>query len=181
MAKKMCIWAGLLLAAAWIAGCYQHPSPSGDAQTAPQGLREGDKYLLSAEPADAQGVIRAREQAKDGDPIVVAGRVGGSKEPCVKGRAAFTIVDPSYQSCDERGETCETPWDYCHATKDEMTRATAMVKVVDAGGKTLAYDAQDLLGIQPLQTVVVRGKAKRDDNGNLTVLAEGIYIRPRPK
>jgi len=136
---------------------------------------------LSAEPADAKGVIQVREQAKDGDAIVVIGRVGGSKEPCVKGRAAFTIVDPSYQSCDERGETCETPWDYCHATKDEMTRATAMIKVVDAQGKTLSQDVQDLLGIQPLQTVVVQGRAKRDDNGNLTVLAEGIYIRPRQK
>jgi hypothetical protein len=126
-------------------------------------------------------VIQAREQAKDGDLIVVIGRVGGSRKPCVEGRAAFTIVDPSHQSCDERGESCETPWDYCHTTKEELGRAMAMIKVVDAQGKTLPHGIQDFLGIQPLQTVVVQGRAKRDETGNLTVLAEGIYIRPRPR
>src|ERR1019366_2624954 len=127
------------------------------------------------------GVIQVREQAKEGDAVVIVGRVGGSREPCVKGRAAFTIVDPSYLSCDENGETCETPWDYCHATKEEMTRATAMIKFVDAQGKTLPNDSKDFLGIEPLQTVVVQGRAKRDETGNLTVLAEGIFIRPRKR
>lgn len=181
MTRKLGIWLVLLSVPAWIVGCQQTTSSSGDAQKTPGEVREGAKYLLAAEPADAKGVIQVREQAKDGEAVVVVGRVGGSKEPCVKGRAAFTIVDPSYQSCDERGEMCETPWDYCHATKDEMTRATAMIKVVDSEGKTLAQDVQDLLGIQPLETIVVQGRAKRDENGNLTVLAEGIYIRPRSK
>ena len=171
----------LLVAPAWIAGCQRSSSPSGDSQKHAGEARDGAKYLLVAEPANAKGVIQVREQAKDGEAIVVIGRVGGSKEPCVKGRAAFTIVDPSYPSCDERGENCETPWDYCHATKDEMTRATAMIKIVDDQEKTLAQDAQDLLGLQPLQTVVVQGRSKRDESGNLTVLAEGIYIRPRSK
>jgi hypothetical protein len=178
MLKKVSVWMILPSATLWIVGC--HPAP-GDAQKTLETTREGAPYLLATEPADAKGVIQLREQSKDGDAIVVVGRVGGSKEPYVKGRAAFTIVDPSYQSCDERGESCETPWDYCHATKDEMTRATALVKVVDAQGKTLAHDVQDLLGIKPLQTVVVQGRAKRDDNGNLTVLADRIYIRPRPR
>jgi len=167
----------LLLSPAWTSGCQQSRSDSSYSPKTAGEPRDGAKYLLAAEPADAKGVIQIREKAKDGDAVVIIGRVGGSKEPCVKGRAAFTIVDPSYQSCDQRGEMCETPWDYCHATKDEMTRATAMVKLVDDRGKTLAQDAHELLGIQPLQTVVVQGRSKRDDNGNLTVLAEGIYIR----
>jgi hypothetical protein len=181
MGKKIHVWVLLLLAPAWLAGCQQAPSPSAEAHKPRGEVREGARYLLAAEPPDAKGVIQVRERAKDGDTVVVIGRVGGSREPCVKGRAAFTIVDPSYPSCDERGENCETPWDYCHATKEEMTRATAMVKVVDGEGKTLAQDVQEFLGVRPPQTVVVQGRAKRDENGNLTVLAEGIYIRPRPR
>jgi hypothetical protein len=34
------------------------------------------------------------------------------------------------------------------------------------------------LGAKELSTVVVKGKAKRDDAGNLTVLASGVYVRP---
>lgn len=179
MTNKICVWVLVLSAQAWIAGCQQKPSPSPETSAGKD--REGARYLLSTEPANATGVIQARGQAQDGDAIIVIGRVGGSKEPCVRGRAAFTIVDPSYQSCDERGETCETPWDYCHTTKEEMARATAMIKFVDGQGKTLSPGAQDFLGVQPLQTVVVQGRAKRDDTGNFTVLAEGIYIRPSQK
>jgi hypothetical protein len=39
-------------------------------------------------------------------------------------------------------------------------------------------DARELLGVKELQTVVVKGKAKRDEQGNLTVLASGVYPRP---
>ncbi len=52
-----------------------------------------------------------------------------------------------------------------------------MVKVVDDGGKTVATDARKLLGLKELQTVVVRGRAKRDEAGNVTVLADGIFVR----
>jgi hypothetical protein len=51
------------------------------------------------------------------------------------------------------------------------------VKVVDAEGKTIPADANKDLGLQELQTVIVRGKAKRDDAGNLTVLAAGVYVK----
>ena len=38
--------------------------------------------------------------------------------------------------------------------------------------------AQELLGLDELQTVVVRGKASKDEAGNITVLASGIYVDP---
>jgi hypothetical protein len=59
-----------------------------------------------------------------------------------------------------------------------MARALAMIKLVDEQGKTLLYDARHTLGIKELQTVVVAGRAKRDEAGNLTVWASGIYVRP---
>lgn len=38
-------------------------------------------------------------------------------------------------------------------------------------------DARELLKIKELSTVVVKGKARRDDAGNLTVLATGIHVK----
>jgi hypothetical protein len=52
------------------------------------------------------------------------------------------------------------------------------VKVVDAEGNVVKSDAKSLLGAKELQTVVVSGKAKRDEAGNLTILAKGVYIKP---
>jgi hypothetical protein len=51
------------------------------------------------------------------------------------------------------------------------------VKVVGDDGRPVPTDARQLLGIKELQTVVVHGRAKRDDAGNLTVLADGVYVR----
>jgi len=58
----------------------------------------------------------------------------------------------------------------------------AMIKIVDEQGQTLDVDLKEMLGIKDLEgrTVVVQGKAKRDDAGNLTVLASQMYLRPKP-
>lgn len=53
----------------------------------------------------------------------------------------------------------------------------ALVKVVDEGGSLVKADARGLLNVEELSTVVVQGKAQRDDAGNLTVLAGGVYVR----
>jgi hypothetical protein len=57
----------------------------------------------------------------------------------------------------------------------------ATVKVLDEKQQTLPVDAHSLLNASNLegQVVVVRGQAKRDDAGNLTILANGIFVRPR--
>ena len=36
-----------------------------------------------------------------------------------------------------------------------------------------------MLGVQELSTIVVKGKAQRDDAGNLTVLASGIFVKQK--
>ena len=53
-----------------------------------------------------------------------------------------------------------------------------MVKVVDENGQLVKAGAKALLHVMELSTVVVSGKAQRDDAGNLTVLATGVYVRP---
>ena len=136
---------------------------------------EGSAYLATAEPAGGKGVGEVKEAVKDGDEVTLVGRIGGSAEPFVDGLAAFTIVDPAIPYCAD-DEGCPTPWDYCCQT-DKLPANSATVKLVDAGGKPVAKGARELLGVKELNTVVVRGKAKRDDAGNLTVLADQIYVK----
>jgi len=137
-----------------------------------------DKYVLNEEPKDAQTVIDTREKAKDKDDVVVVGRIGGRKNPWVKGAVAFSIVDPSLKACSERpGDTCPTPWDYC--CEADLSKATVFVTVVDdKTGKTLKEDAREALKLRELDTVVVKGKAQRDKKGNLTIAASKLFVRP---
>jgi hypothetical protein len=170
---------GLIVSAALIVvGCERSANvnnPSGAVAIQSEGA---DGLLLAEEPEGAKGVLDVRKDAKDGDEVLVVGRVGGRAEPLVKGRASFTIVDPSLKTCsDIPGDNCERPWDYCCENPSDLARATVLVKFVDEGGKTVARDARELLGVEPLQTVVVRGKAKRDADGNLTVLASALHVR----
>jgi hypothetical protein len=165
----------LALASVLGAGCGQGGAPSG-----PSGKGDGkEKYLLTKEPVGARGVKDVRQDAKDGDEVVILGRIGGDVNPWVEGRAVFWIIDPAVKSCKETADdACPTPWDCCCTPKEELRRVMATVKVVDDKGQTVAVDARQLLGLKELQTVVVHGRARRDDKGNLTVLADGLFVRP---
>ncbi len=135
------------------------------------------QYLLSEEPQDAQDVIALRESAQDEDAVVVVGRIGGSRDPWVEGRAAFSIVDLSLKACsDIEGDMCKIPWDYCCET-DLLPKATVLVKVIDDSGSLVETDSRELLAVKELDTVIVDGAAKRDDAGNLTVLADKIFVK----
>jgi hypothetical protein len=166
------------LFAATFAGCGDTTkAPTGAASTGSSKSVAGSKFLLTSEPAGAATVIDARKSAKDDENVVVVGRIGGSTNPWVEGRAAFSIVDQTLKACsDIPGDTCETPWDYCCET-DKLPSATALVKFVDESGSQINADAREMLNLKELQTVVVRGKAKRDEAGNLTVLATGVFVR----
>ena len=132
-------------------------------------------YRLTSEPAGAQDVKLARSSAKDDEEVVVVGRIGGDANPWIDGMAAFTIVDLALKPCDDDG--CKVPWDYC-CDLDDLPKSKAMVKVVDTEGSVVPTESRQLLGVKELQTVVVRGKAKRDEAGNLTILAGGVFVRP---
>jgi hypothetical protein len=132
--------------------------------------------LLKQEPAGAVDVLALRKDAKDQDDVVVVGRIGGRRDPWVKGTAAFPIVDRSLRPCDEiPGDTCPTPWDYC--CEADLPDATVLVTFVDSSGRVIKEDPRELLNVKELQTVVVQGKAKRDEAGNVTVLASKIHVR----
>lgn len=160
-----------------LTACSQDSStrPTSNAPVPPS--IDGSQFLLTSEPEESKDVIYVRENANDGDDIVIVGRIGGSENPWIDGRAAFSIVDGSLQACsDIPGDLCEKPWDYCCETP-KLPAATALVKVVDEVGEVVKADAKGLLNVEELSTVVIKGKAKRDDAGNLTVLASGVYVK----
>lgn len=131
-------------------------------------------FVLKTEPAGAMGVGQAKEAAKDEEDVVLVGRIGGSGKPFIDGVAAFTIVDPKVPHCSKE-EGCPTPWDYC-CEQNQVKHNIATIKFTK-DDLTVAEDARKLLGVQELNMVVVHGKAKRDAEGNLTVLADQVFVK----
>jgi len=166
--------AAFAFAASVLIGCGGETSPeeSGATETVVD-----TAYLLEAEPAGSQQVFSAIESAQDGEDLVVVGRIGGSANPWVNGMAAFQLVDTSLTPCNEMGDDdhCDIPWDYC--CEPDLADSRTFVKFVDETGNVVATDAQKLLGVKELQTVVIQGKAKRDEDNNLTVLAKKIFVK----
>jgi len=145
-------------------------------KSATAGAQSSASHLLQSEPVGAVPVGEARANTEDGQEVTLVGLIGGSSEPFVEGLAAFTIVDPKVPYC-AANEGCPTPWDYCCQT-DAVKENIATVKIVDDAGKLVSQSARDLLKVKELSTVVVKGKAKRDDQGNLTVAANQVFVRP---
>lgn len=136
---------------------------------------DGSLYQLTSSPGDAISIMELRNVAKNNDEVVVVGRIGG-RQPWIEGLSAFTLVDSSLTPCNEIPEDkCPTPWDYC--CEPYLLASQALVKVVNKEGKPLDIGAQELLGVKTLQTVVVKGKVQLDKEGNMSVLASGVYIR----
>lgn len=179
--KKYVAYTACLAIAGLVLGCSeQNSNPTvGQAESSTAASVDGSKFLLSAEPQEVNDVIKVRKEAGDGDDVVIMGRIGGSENPWIDGRAAFSIVDLSLKACsDIPGDTCPKPWDYCCETPN-LPEATALVKVVDEDGGVVKADARELLDVQELSTVIIDGKAQRDDAGNLTVLAKGVFVKQK--
>jgi hypothetical protein len=137
---------------------------------------ETGDYLLKEEPKNAQDVKTVRHKAKNGEEVIVVGRIGGRANPWIKGAAAFSIVDSSLKSCDQiPGDNCPTPWDYC--CESDLGKSTLLITFVDDAGKIVKQDSRELLALKELQTIVVTGKVKRDKANNVTILASKIFVK----
>ncbi len=131
-------------------------------------------YRLNREPIGATDLNMVHAEARDGDDVVIVGRIGGRATPWIDGLAAFTIVD---QSATPPASCCPASGPHCGDT-DVPPASQALVRIVDGEGRTVATDVRRLLGIDRPQVVVVRGRAQRDEAGNLTILADGVFVRP---
>ena len=150
------------------------PEASGTAATTSV---DGSMFIADAEPAAAVDVITTRVDSKDGDDVVVVGRIGGDVNPWVDGMAVFRLVDESLRPCNEMpGDKCPVPWDYCCET-DKLPTGMVLVKFNGEDGRPLAAGAKELFNVKELDTVVIEGKVKKDEAGNVTVLASRMFVR----
>lgn len=64
-----------------------------------------------------------------------------------------------------------------------MARASATIKFTDEQEKTLPVDVKAMLNQPQLEgkVVVIRGTARRDEQGNLTVLANQFHVRAKER
>lgn len=139
---------------------------------------EKSKYILSEEPDGAVGVIIAREDFQDQDEIVLVGRIGGQKNPWIKGLSAFTVIDAAMAvvaNGEESGGAEVCLEDCCASLRADCT---TLVKIVDEQGMPLEIDARDLLDAKENDMVVVKGTIHRNQKqGIFNVAATGVYVR----
>jgi len=155
-------------------------TPSSTAQTSSAATGETPSatpdpaYVLKEEPAGAKNVAEVREKGKDGEEVVVVGWVGGSMEPIIKGRAAFTMVDLQLPA----PECTTKPYSFCCMPKEALLPNLIMVKFVDGDGKTILKDAHELLGIKEGCIVVVRGHLECSEDGKVnSIIANALFDR----
>jgi hypothetical protein len=171
MLNRLILTLTLSSVAALFGGCGKSDTSSDEAE---------GKYRLASEPDGAQDVIAVRKSAKDGDEVVIVGRIGGGEKPFVEDIAAFSIIDRSLKPCNElEGDMCPTPWDYCCDDATTLANAKALIRIVDEQGNLVKGGAKKLINVKELDTVVVRGTAKRDKDQNLTIVAQAVYVRQK--
>lgn len=162
--------------AAGLSGCGETSTPDSAVSTTTASIK-GDQFLLADEPDGAIGVIEARDTAEDGQPLVIVGRIGGAANPWIEGRAAFTLLDASMALVADGTESGEGEICLDDCCAEERGKCTTLVKVIDADGKLVAADSRKLLGVAEADTVVIQGTASKDESGNFTVLAQGVFVR----
>ncbi|MFG0314793.1 MAG: hypothetical protein ACF8LL_11520 [Phycisphaerales bacterium] len=127
--------------------------------------------MLTEAPGGDVSITEAKANAKEGDQIVVRGRIGGRHAPISADSPVFTVVDLSLPYCGQLNEDrCGTPWDYCCETPSTIASNSATVQVVGDG-----VDLADA-GLEPLDEVVLIGTVgPRPDEQVLTIRASGVY------
>jgi hypothetical protein len=132
-----------------------------------------DNFFAAAPEGPSVTVLEARKNPVAGSELVLRGRV----KDFVRGRAAFSVIDPSLIACSDEGDpmegACETPWDYCCVPSEERAAASAMVELRNEQG-VIKESAQGFRGLDHLDTVVARGTVELDANGNLTLVARSL-------
>ena len=138
-------------------------------------------FFVEKQPENVKDVSEARKAGtlKAGDEVVLRGRIGGSKEPFVAGRAVFTLMGRGLKACNENpDDRCSKPWDYCCETKEDILANSVTVQVVDAKGQILRTDMKGRRGIKELTEIVVAGKVVSADGKAVVVNATAAYATP---
>ncbi|MBX3392751.1 MAG: hypothetical protein KF787_08895 [Phycisphaeraceae bacterium] len=136
-------------------------------------------FFVEKQPESAKDVSEVRKTGtlKVGDEVVLRGRVGGSREPFVAGRAVFTLMGRALKACNENpDDNCSKPWDYCCETKGDILANSVTVQVVDTKGQILRTDMKGRRGLKELSEIVVVGKVASADAKAVVVNAIAVHV-----
>jgi hypothetical protein len=136
--------------------------------------------IATSQPTGAVDVSAAKKTAKDGDSVVIKGRIGGQKEPLAANRAIMTVAEMSLPMCDEiPGDKCPTPWDACCEPTATITAQTVSVQVLDADQHPIKTGLNGISGIAPHKNVIVAGIARMTPGSDAMMIdAKQIYVVP---
>lgn len=170
-------WIALLTVALFLYSCGK------DEVKAPEKIKvevELPSGLFSSSNIDgAVSVIEARK-LKAGDKVKVHGKIMGTTDPFIKGRALFVIGDPTkLTSCDLRpGDDCPAPWDVCCDEDKDIAAGTLSVQVVDEDGKIMKAGLEGKSGLKKLSKVIIEGVVASNSSADaMTINAERIFIK----
>jgi hypothetical protein len=149
-----------------------NPSAGAPSGSAPAGAPTLPAQLvLAAEPAGARPIAEIIATLTAPAAVVARGRVGEEGK-----QSWFTLADAAIKPCTETGDECPTPWDYCCTSNEDKAKNMATVEL-HAGGKLLEQSPLGFAGLDHLKEVVVTGQATKDDGGNVTIVASGIWVK----
>jgi hypothetical protein len=137
--------------------------------------------LFSTISGKSVSVIEARS-LKPGDKVIVTGKVMGSRNPFVTGRASFIIGDPAkLASCDlDEGDGCKTPWDVCCEPSKVIASSTLNIQVLDAEGKVVKTSLKNIEGLTELAMVTVQGTVSHGSSAqSMSINAEIISVKKK--
>ncbi len=157
-----------------LCGCdSSKPAPSGGSTPSiPNGVFVDRVAEKSTDVADA------KKSAKEGNEIVVHGRIGGSKSPFVAERAMFTLADLRLPPCNANpDDKCPDPWDYCCEPKDKLLANTMTAQLTDKDGKPLKLGLKGVQGLEPLSEVVLAGRVASKSDQSMVVTISRIEVR----
>jgi hypothetical protein len=142
--------------------------PSAASSVLPQAL------ALKVAPAPAWSVTEARAKAADGSEVILTGRA----KDFADASTVFTLADMSLKSCADTEDEmqCTTPWDYCCEDRKLLAEGVVTIELLN-GDKPGAGSAKGWNNLDHLREVTVRGTFKKDEQGNITVLANGLFVK----
>lgn len=174
------ILAAIGISAFILTGCDKPAAekPSSNSPAQPAAAIPATLFLADA-PAEPKDVSDVKKAGEAGQEIVVAGRIGGSEDPFVDGRAVFTLADSKMKACDEMDmpDACEKPWDYCCEPRESLVANTCTIQVVGSDGRPLKASLNGAGKLAPGSRVIVKGKIAQKQDQTLVINADAIFVK----
>jgi hypothetical protein len=168
--QNICGW--ILLATVLMTGCADATSAPSPAASA-----DGERFIARAEPAGASSIAKAKAAVAEqqrGEVVLVGQILSGQFDPFEADKATFVLTELSEDGHGAGHDATNCPFCKRRAAK----AAKVVVQCTDDEGEILPIGAQQLLGVEPNQVIVVSGTgALNPDLDLFTVQAKQIFVR----